>query len=68
MPGRHRKRPCRNSGEIPPHVEYSLTELGRALTPALDTLGRWGHKVWRANGSHAKIRIIDHIFHGLIKY
>lgn len=36
---------------VPPHVEYKLTELGRALTPALDTLGEWGHKVWLANGS-----------------
>lgn len=36
---------------IPPHVEYSLTELGKALTPALDTLGEWGHKVWLADGS-----------------
>jgi len=32
-------------------VEYSLTDLGRALTPALDTLGKWGHQVWLANGS-----------------
>lgn len=36
---------------IPPHVEYSLTDLGRALTSALDTLGEWGHQVWLANGS-----------------
>jgi DNA-binding HxlR family transcriptional regulator len=39
---------------IPPHVEYSLTELGRALTPALVTLGQWGHQVWLANGSPAE--------------
>ena len=39
---------------IPPHVEYSLTELGRALTPALDMLGRWGHRVWLADGSPAQ--------------
>jgi len=32
-------------------VEYSLTDLGRALTPALDSLGKWGHRVWLANGS-----------------
>ena len=37
--------------EIPPHVEYSLTDLGRALTPALDSLAQWGHQVWLANGS-----------------
>ena len=36
---------------VPPHVEYSLTELGRALTPALDTLGEWGHQIWLANAS-----------------
>jgi DNA-binding HxlR family transcriptional regulator len=36
---------------IPPHVEYSLTDLGRGLAPALDTLGEWGHRVWLANGS-----------------
>ena len=39
---------------IPPHVEYSLTDLGRALTPALNSLGRWGHQVWLANGSPAQ--------------
>lgn len=35
--------------EIPPHVEYGLTGLGRGLTPALDSLGAWGHEVWLAN-------------------
>ena len=38
---------------IPPHVEYSLTDLGRALTPALNTLGKWGHQVWLASGAPA---------------
>jgi len=38
---------------IPPHVEYSLTALGQALAPALDSLGKWGHQVWLANGSPA---------------
>ena len=27
--------------EIPPHVEYSLTEWGQALCPALDALLTW---------------------------
>lgn len=36
--------------EIPPHVEYSLTQLGRDLKPALDSLGAWGHEVYLANG------------------
>ncbi|MFD3519668.1 winged helix-turn-helix transcriptional regulator [Streptomyces sp. NPDC058653] len=28
--------------EVPPRVEYSLTELGHALNTALVPLGRWG--------------------------
>ncbi|PJI06876.1 MULTISPECIES: winged helix-turn-helix transcriptional regulator [Clostridium] len=28
--------------EIPPRVEYSLTELGKAIGPALEMLGNWG--------------------------
>lgn len=28
--------------EIPPRVEYSLTELGKSLHPAIHSLGEWG--------------------------
>lgn len=28
--------------EVPPRVEYSLSERGRSLTPILDELYRWG--------------------------
>lgn len=28
--------------EIPPHVEYSLTELGMSLKPILDAMYVWG--------------------------
>lgn len=35
--------------EIPPHVEYSLSDIGKALTPALETLGEWGHKLYLMN-------------------
>ena len=28
--------------EIPPHVEYYLSESGRALIPIFDAIGAWG--------------------------
>ncbi|MCX2477960.1 helix-turn-helix domain-containing protein [Pedobacter sp. MC2016-15] len=28
--------------EIPPRVEYSLTELGQSLSPILDEIAAWG--------------------------
>jgi DNA-binding HxlR family transcriptional regulator len=28
--------------EIPPKVEYSVTKIGKTLSPILDELGEWG--------------------------
>ncbi len=35
--------------EVPPRVEYSLTELGQELHPAVHLLNEWGSKVQEAN-------------------
>ncbi len=28
--------------EVPPRVEYSLTEIGKSLQPVIDQIGNWG--------------------------
>lgn len=33
--------------EVPPRVEYSLTELGKSLKPILDSLWSWGEEYKR---------------------
>ena len=43
--------------EVPPRVEYSLTEHGRALNEALAPLGRWGSERIRREDRE----LVDHV-------
>lgn len=38
--------------EVPPRVEYSLTQLGKTLEPVLLSLRDWGEKYNSRNTTH----------------
>ena len=41
--------------QVPPKVEYSLTPLGDALGPILDTMQSWGKRVMAGRGAGRRI-------------
>lgn len=36
---------------VPPKTEYSLTELGQALTPSILSIYRWGERLYELTGA-----------------
>jgi DNA-binding HxlR family transcriptional regulator len=41
--------------EIPPHVEYSLTEKGKTLEPIFNAMKEWGNE-WNILGNQKQVR------------
>lgn len=39
--------------EIPPRVEYELSELGEKIVTDLESLGKWGSEVYQYKKSHS---------------
>ncbi|GKT04033.1 winged helix-turn-helix transcriptional regulator [Furfurilactobacillus sp. WILCCON 0119] len=49
--------------EVPPHVEYSVTEYGKSLNSVLIAMSEWGEdriKILQAQGKNANLLFPDH--------
>ncbi|HEX8548469.1 MAG TPA: helix-turn-helix domain-containing protein [Cytophagaceae bacterium] len=44
--------------EIPLRVEYSLTDFGKTLVPALDAIAKWGRELAAAKGTMEEINAV----------
>jgi len=43
--------------EVPLRVEYSLTDLGKTLTPVLKAIAKWGRVLGKENGKILEVKI-----------
>ncbi len=48
--------------EIPPHVEYSLSEAGQNLYPVFMAMAEWGGRKISIIFPHTKVGIEDYLF------
>lgn len=49
--------------EVPPHVEYSVTEYGKTLNNVLIAMSEWGEdriKILQSQGQNASLLFPDH--------
>ena len=49
--------------EVPPHVEYSISDYGKTLIPVLNYMAEWGEKrieFLKDNGKDIKLDFTDH--------